>query len=285
MKSSTAKKMAGSEFELRKLEREAREQAESILERYAIEEASHLVLEAIARDLGAEVVEGSLDGCVARLVRSDDRGLIRISPAITNRGRRRFCVAHELGHFVLRHSETGWLSCADGQLDEFGGAEAARLETQANMFASELLLPEALVRKRCEVSPVDFGPVKRLRDDFQTSLTATAIRFVRFSSEACAIVFSKDGKVKWSRKSEDFKLRTLHIHGWGEALPVGSMAETYFRRGDLYEEPIEVGSDAWLVDWSAEKVPALVEHSIAIHSLGGVLTLLWIPVSQEEDEE
>ena len=270
------------ELELRRLESEAQRAAASVLERYAVEEASHLQLEAFAKDLGAEVVEGNLDGCIARLVRSGDTGLIRVSTTVTNRGRRRFCVAHELGHFILRHADSGWLTCAEGELEEFGGGEAARLETQANMFASELLLPEPLVRRKCEVSPVDFEPVKRIAVEFETSLMATAIRFVRFSPESCVLVFSRDGRIKWTRKSEDFK---LHTHGWGERLPKGSLAEVYFRKGTITDGPMDVGSDAWLVDWSAEKVPEVVEHSLAIPSAGGVLSLLWIPVSEEDDDE
>ena len=273
--------MARSDLQFRTLEHEAKKAADYILERYAIEEPEHIVLEAISKDLGAEVVEGKLQGSIARLVRNEDRGLIRVSSSVTNPGRRRFSVAHELGHFVLKHSSSGWLSCAEAEMNDFGGA-SSRFETQANIFASELLLPEKLVSRRCEVSPVDFGPIKRIADEFQTSITATAIRFVAFSPEVCAVLFSQEGRIKWSRKSEDFG---GFIRGWGEELDPWSLAIDYFKKGGVlqHEEPAGVPGTAWLEGWMAENVSEVVEHSMSIPSIDAVLTILWVPIAELED--
>ena len=76
--------------------------------------------------------------------------------------RRRFSAAHELGHLLL-HFRPGWLSggddavdvvaddgpdqISDGDRDDEGGpAELAARERQANRFAAELLMPQAVVR-------------------------------------------------------------------------------------------------------------------------------------------
>ncbi|GHT01273.1 hypothetical protein AGMMS50276_28940 [Synergistales bacterium] len=73
-------------------------------------------------------------------------------------GRFRFSVAHELGHFTLAHPSSFIL--ADGKRVQGD----ARLERQADIFASELLLPESLLRedlKRGGVSASDLS--KRYR--------------------------------------------------------------------------------------------------------------------------
>jgi predicted transcriptional regulator len=82
-------------------------------------------------------------------------------------GRRRFTIAHEIGHFVL-HPER----CRP----ERGGAvnEAGRMqEREADAFAAELLMPEHLVRDAVRVHGVDDA---RLAHRFQVSRKAMQTR-------------------------------------------------------------------------------------------------------------
>ncbi len=255
--------------ELSFAERRARSAAKELLERYAIEEPSHLVLEGLAADLGVTVVEAELSGAVARLARVGDRGRIRVSRRVTNAGRRRFSVAHELGHFVLKHAGSVVAGCQERALLDYRGESK---ESEANVFAVELLLPEKLVRKRCEVSPVDLRPVRQLAEDFETSVTATAIRFVEFSPEKCALVYSEAGCVRWSWKSDTFWWRLLR---WGSNLGAASLASDCFGIGTMSEDPEEVRGDAWIE--SDRGCPEVVEHSMAIPSLNAVVTMLWVP--------
>jgi hypothetical protein len=71
-------------------------------------------------------------------------------------------------------------------------------ESEADVFAAELLMPDFLARRRCEVSPVSLEPVRALARDFGKSLCASAIRFVELTSERCAAVYSEHGKVSWA---------------------------------------------------------------------------------------
>jgi len=82
-------------------------------------------------------------------------------------GRRRFTIAHEIGHFVL-HPER----CRP----ERGGAvnEAGRMEErEADAFAAELLMPEHLVREAVREQGLD---VARLADRFEVSRKAMQTR-------------------------------------------------------------------------------------------------------------
>jgi predicted transcriptional regulator len=81
--------------------------------------------------------------------------------------RRRFTIAHEIGHFVL-HPER----CRP----ERGGAvnEAGRMEErEADAFAAELLMPEHLVRDAVREQGLD---VDRLADRFDVSRKAMQAR-------------------------------------------------------------------------------------------------------------
>jgi Zn-dependent peptidase ImmA (M78 family) len=59
--------------------------------------------------------------------------------------RQRFTVAHELGHFVLHSS---YINPDTGiQDDEFYRALSGPLETQANQFAADVLMPWRLINQ------------------------------------------------------------------------------------------------------------------------------------------
>ena len=55
-------------------------------------------------------------------------------------GRFRFSIAHELGHLLLNHKP----------LTHINEKRSPRLEREADVFASELLLPEHLLRSDCK---------------------------------------------------------------------------------------------------------------------------------------
>jgi len=82
-------------------------------------------------------------------------------------GRRRFAIAHEIGHFVL-HPEPRRRE-RSGAVSEAGNGE----EREADAFAAELLMPEHLVREAVRES----GPgVARLADRFAVSRKAMQAR-------------------------------------------------------------------------------------------------------------
>ncbi|MBB3119723.1 ImmA/IrrE family metallo-endopeptidase [Pseudoduganella violacea] len=55
--------------------------------------------------------------------------------------RRRFTVAHELGHYVLGHQDA-----PRDYPDSFGSKNSSPIEQQANKFAAELLMPAYVVK-------------------------------------------------------------------------------------------------------------------------------------------
>jgi Zn-dependent peptidase ImmA (M78 family) len=84
--------------------------------------------------------------------------------------RRRFTIAHEIGHFVL-HPER--------QRAERGGAVNSGMRSQereADRFAAELLMPEHLVRHAVVQVGADVG---RLAERFEVSEAAMRVRLSR----------------------------------------------------------------------------------------------------------
>jgi Zn-dependent peptidase ImmA (M78 family) len=77
--------------------------------------------------------------------------------------RQRFTAAHELGHFVLHRDEMGGLlSRADTtETIELTQSESDLHELEANQFAAELLMPEAVIRARVAAFEKAYGVAPR----------------------------------------------------------------------------------------------------------------------------
>lgn len=91
--------------------------------------------------------------------------------------RRRFTIAHELAHYILHRSESDEVY-AHRDAGENGG-----LETEANVFASNILMPEPLVRRVLgELEDEEWGYIpfsvkaKYVADSFAVSVPAAQVR-------------------------------------------------------------------------------------------------------------
>lgn len=247
--------------------RRARKAATAIHDRLRIRDAADIDVEGIAALLGLDVRRGGLPGADARLVGTGDIGIIRLSTKIDHEGAQRFSVAHELGHRQLAHRSAALPSCEPAPLHVERGAEA-----EANAFAAELLMPSKLLRRRCEVSPVSLDDARAIAGTYHVSLVAAALRFVELTSERCAVVFSRAGRVVWAARSETF----VPFIERGRRLCAAGVAFDWFRDGRISAGPQPVPADAWFEHDSAADVE-IVEDAVAVPSTAGVLSLLWLP--------
>ncbi|MGO9177074.1 MAG: ImmA/IrrE family metallo-endopeptidase [Desulfobaccales bacterium] len=245
----------------------AEQRASEIIDGYGITSPKHIRLADIAFVLGARIIEGPLKGAAASLVRCGSHATIRIPSDEHYLPRKRFSVAHELGHLILGHGHSIRLVCTvDNMLD---WNRMPGQETEANFFAGELLLPKKFFKDRCDVREVNFAHVRKLAEEFTTSLTATAIRFVRFCPEACALVFSRESKICWFYGSEEW---------WpfiqkGQDLDNRTFAYNFFHGREVPDESLEVDGAAWV---NSQRLESVEEHSIGSRQLGYVLSILWI---------
>ncbi len=255
--------------------RRARYEARRLLHSSGVRHPDHIDVEEIARAYGVEIVFGKLDGAMARVMRFGSKVRIRVSDRITNPGAIRFSIAHELGHLVLGHEIP-----TEADVEQFLVRACTRHrgdgdpEVEANAFAAELLMPRWLVRRLCEISPVDLRPVHRIADDFRTSVVASAVRFAELTHERCAAVYSEHGSVKWMAKSPTFPWRIQR----GTRLNASSLAFGYFTKGCIEADPRPVPANTWLAGLSPSQQGAdVVEHAELVPELDGVLSLVWIP--------
>ena len=229
-------------------------------------------------DHGVVCLEAQLTGCLARLVRKGKRGIIRTKLGIREPGRKRFAIAHELGHWFLHEAESQYFVCTAEQMREYKGSP---LEVEANIFASELLMPTALFRPLAENAPPTLESISGLAATFVTSLTATGMKFVDQNRHECVLVLSTDNKVAWSKqKGARSGLRiekgmTLHQDSLAQyvAEPQGKLG------------PKTVPAEAWIgTNWYDRQIE-VSEQSWSLDGYRSVLTLLIITDVDEPQEE
>lgn len=186
--------------------------AESLLWSYGVRQADHIDLEAIANDKGARVVYRRLHGCAARLVRCADCAVISVS-SDDSPGRQRFSLGHELAHWICDAKRSSFL-CADSDISP-QNAEAKSVESNANDFASQLVLPSYLVTPWMRGRKVNLDTAREMATEFGASLTAAAIKLVKRTTAPALVACHGQRGLRWFQKNmampfDMFVSRELH---------------------------------------------------------------------------
>ena len=259
--------------------------AELVLDELGIRSPEDLrLLELIAWERGAMVQYKRLEGAEARLAIVDRKAIISISNSIQDPHRRRFSVAHELGHLEM-HRQNSIMLCVGKDLDNWERKDAdTDLEQEANEFAATLLLPKRFFSPECKGKDPSLDLIVDLARTFDVSLTATALRYLRFCDEACAVVFSQDGYIRWFRGSKKFDVLGVFIDVRSKPDP-SSLAASFFQGRTIQDSPKRVEAATWFEPGRYRDDASVLEQSWAMPNYNAVLTLLWVDEDIERDED
>lgn len=246
--------------------------AHALWQYYGLRRPSDMVLENLAMALGVLVKDARLTNCVARLARIGDGGVIRVSDEISHEGRRRFAIAHEIGHWRLHRSYSQIFACTSE--DMVARYKKDPIEAEANSFASALLMPEFIFREIKDDERPSFVQIERLARDFNVSLTAAAVRWMEIADDYAAVVVSENGKIKWWRGTSQFE-ESLWINPRTSLSPL-TLASKISSDDQRVQGPSEVEVAAWTDGSDDLTSDILIEESVRLGSYGQVLTLLWL---------
>jgi hypothetical protein len=240
-----------------------------LLQRYSIESPRDVTLEDLAMAENLFVVIDRLDGASGRLVRSGEHGVIRVSDTIHAGGPRRFVIAHEMGHWFLHENISQAFVCTEGDLHDY---RSSPLETEANLFAAELLMPRYMISDGIKRGEPRLALIQTLAYEFNVSLSAAAMRYVELTRHACLVVFSDRSGVRWWR---------AHSKSWAylqAKQPISSMsAAKQCFDGESTEEMQEVPGYAWFDHYDhGRRVGEVQEAAMLLGNTGLVLSLLWL---------
>lgn len=246
-------------------------------------------LEALATASGIERIEDmATEGFEGMLMTNPEksRGVILVK-GNGNHHRRRFTIGHELGHYLLPwHRQTAYSCTAENIKDAEGSSNTFRnqeMEAEANAFASELLMPEDEFKKRLrKLGEPDLTQVLALSTIFDTSVEATARRFMNLSDYPVALVFSRHNTIRYWTKGPEFPY-LLRVRN-GHPLPQDCAARS---SGDGVADMTEVDSATWLSDQRGPLPDAILEQTLYQQD-GYKVTLLYVedlPDEETDDEQ
>ena len=172
-------------------------------------------VEAIARDYSRQVfpdapitMVGGLElsrGIEGMLLPSPDAngewGII-YNKAIRSRGRQNFTLAHELGHYFLhRQQYPDGIKCSSRNMGDWSTARSL-IESEANIFASYLLMPLDDFRAQIKGRAIDIDVMTELADRYDVSLTAAILKWLTITHKRAMIVVGKEGFIDWAWSSQ-----------------------------------------------------------------------------------
>ncbi len=238
-----------------------------ILQELGFPHPREIDLKDLAMDRNVYVREGEMKGAEGRLLRKNGNGVIHIRRGIKPEGRRRFTIAHELGHWEL-HAAYSQLICSVEDMRDYGRSP---LEVEANCFASELLMPHSHFPAACANHEPSMALIKSLAEDFQTTLTSTAIRFADVSNHRIVVVYHQNNVVRWNYSDPKKKLPFV-VSG----KPVPAFSSATLDASEVFDGMEHYDDADWFpqMPWGKEGIK---EETMRMDTLRGGLSLLWFP--------
>jgi Zn-dependent peptidase ImmA (M78 family) len=162
----------------------AREEARRLLQRFGVKSAP-VPVERIAKSLQVRVQYAPLDGDLSGMSCIKDGIPVIGVNSLHHPNRQRFTLAHELAHVCLHRGQFDGTVHVDKRIlnrDALTETGTDPLEVEANAFASELLIPDELLRVATKGQVVEFEDddvITNLARQFRVS--ESAMRYRLFS--------------------------------------------------------------------------------------------------------
>lgn len=121
---------------------------------------------------------------------------------VTVPGRINFTLAHELGHYFCHRQLQAEFHCGQGDMLDYHGTVSRKIEKEANVFASYLLMPATDFRQQIGGQTITLKLLGQVADRYETSFTATALKWLELTDEAAMLVVARDEFVCWSYPSK-----------------------------------------------------------------------------------
>jgi hypothetical protein len=207
---------------------------------------------------------------------------------IKNEGFIRFTIAHELGHYFIPGHPDKLFGNSDGiHPSRSGFISQDPLELQADHFAKELLMPESLFQQEASKAGEGFNAIEYLAKKFNTSITATAIRYCAFAEDAVAVIMSSERNIEWCFLSQTLSdLPNIRWIKKGSLIPPNSCTCDFNKDKANITNAKRVEGWTDLSTW-LEDAPEIEmkEDVIGLGSYGKTLTILFTTEAIDTENE
>lgn len=219
------------------------------------------------------VQEIPLNNCDGRMVMKNGRSIVSVNSNIEFPKKKRFVLAHELGHILLHGGVEATFSDDYSTLE---GYKHGLQEIEANDFASELLMPSTLFKDAAFRKKFSPDLLSQLADTFNTSITSTAYRYIELGNHPVCTFFSKDGKIVYWKKSPYFYYKIPDRNKL--SVPSDSVANEFYCFNRIYRKQDavqEIMKSTWFELGEYDRDTTMYEYCIITPQHNTVLSLIW----------
>jgi Zn-dependent peptidase ImmA (M78 family) len=242
-----------------------------------------LALQLDIKEIRLVAADGFEGGLITDAGRSE--GFILVNQAAV-RGRRRFTIGHELGHFLLTHHKPppGGFQCSRDDMRRFAANERdayGRMEVEANQFSGLMLMPPPMVRRFMErFRDADLKHIMDVAAEYDVSKEVAARGYAQFHEQVVAMVVVKDGKILRTYSHPKFP---RIAPAWGSPVPANTLFHRAGHQLNVASLIAEARAELWLEsDWG-KRMPELSEQ-VYPQQGGFALIMLWADLVDEDDE-
>ena len=219
------------------------------------------------------VKEVDLINCDGKLVMKNGRSIVSVDSKIEYPQRKRYVLAHELGHILMHGDREASFMDDDNTLD---GYRKGPQEKEANDFAAALLMPEDLFRASCLKQKFTPDLIISLSEKFNTSLTSIVYRFIDLGNHPIAAFYSKGGIVQYWKKSDDMRYWIPDKNKLN--VPSDSVANEYYVYNKIYptkDSAQEIVKSTWFDLGEYDEDTPMYEFCIITPRYKCVLSVVW----------
>lgn len=184
-------------------------------------------------------------------------------------GRKNFTIAHEIAHAILLGHDSDEYICTSEHLEQFNNFKtSSKVEDEANTFASELLLPKKEFIPKIRNTDFNFKNLSLLAEEYGTSLTFTAQKWVKLSNHAIGFIITDKNNVEACWTSEEFETTVAQSNVSRQTISEDLLVEALENPGVVKKIKSEVGT--WFISSNSDY--QIVSESRCIYE-NKVLTL------------
>ncbi|HBO4309891.1 TPA: ImmA/IrrE family metallo-endopeptidase [Pseudomonas aeruginosa] len=130
-----------------------------------------------------------------------DRWIIGVNEDGASSGRKNFTIAHEFGHFILHRELQADFQCMQKDMHTWD-ALGKKIEMEADIFASYLLMPADDFRRQIEGQKLSMELLRHCASRYEVSLTAAALKWRELAPGRVIVLSAKEGFLDWSASNE-----------------------------------------------------------------------------------
>jgi len=242
----------------------------------AREQSGVASVEEFADYRGIKLYDVDLQGAGAQLIYGPGGTHILLPNTLVEPAERSWAIAHELGHYEMKHAAPPTNELCAPRPRRPGGRVERDQEDEANEWAMMFTMKDADVARLCDRMPMTLDPVLQLARRCGVPPVAAAVRLMGVTVRFCAAVLSQDGVIQWASPSLRL-LGFMDVSRFPEGKPIGAgaLARRFVDTGRLRRDPDLVPASAW-IDGVSDGT-WIQEHSMPTCQPGTVLTMLWAP--------